>query len=802
MRYRSPQDASAHAFDRPRQAAWAWAAVVVVCALILAVHVLRGAPLDTRITALLPEPQGAEQLARADANLGETFEQRFVLLVAGGDGAASGGAANELRRRLAASGIIAAFDSQSPPRPDHLLAPYRYRLLADDMKHRDTETWRQHGLSRLFTPGVDSDLSGDPFGLLDAWLGERFSGPVSWQEDGPSVATPEGRWSLISATLADSPYDMAVQRALSETVAQFSDAHPDVRLLRAGLVFHAAAGASQAQREITTIGLGSLIGIVVLLAVVFRRPIVLATLLLPVVTGLVFATALTWILFGSLNLITLAFGASLIGISVDYALHLQCARQLHPHRPLARLWSGLALGLISSLCAYLVQLATPMPGLRQMATFTALGLIGAWLSVRLWLPLLPLHPHPATYAIAHRLNHLRLTRRHPGLYAGAGLVLAASIALAIGQGSTSHDLRQLNPSPASLIDQQQRVQTLLERPASLRYLLVSADSSEALLQRLEALTPELAELKRDGHLSSFQHLAQAVPSAATQQANLTQVRQRYSDALPGLLEQAGLPAELDDRLDATLDDVPVLTPDTWLASHAGEADRALWLEDASRPNALVMIGDVDGEGVAVLTRIAESDEVIYRDRVQSLSAQLAGLSGEILQWLGVALAVLVFTFGWRYGRRAWRVLLPPVGAVVITLGVFAASHTGLTLFHLLGLLLVLGIGLDAGIFSTEHPADPGAWLAISLSCASSLLAFGLLAFSATPALHFLGTTCLIGLIATWCLVPLARGVVRQSPQSGPTPTDRCAPSEGPGDDPNRKERSPTNAQESSSHGSA
>jgi predicted exporter len=70
---------------------------------------------------------------------------------------------------------------------------------------------------------------------------------------------------------------------------------------------------------------------------------------------------------------------------------------------------------------------------------------------------------------------------------------------------------------------------------------------------------------------------------------------------------------------------------------------------------------------------------------------------------------------------------------------------------------VLGIGLDAGIFSTEHPDDPAAWLAISLSCASSLLAFGLLAFSATPALHFLGTTCLTGLTASWLLVPFSRG---------------------------------------------
>ncbi|MGO2132127.1 MAG: MMPL family transporter [Halomonas sp.] len=736
---------------------------MMICALVLAVNVLCDAPLDTRITALLPESEGTERLAHADARLGETFEQRFMLLVAAQNdlGAAEPDnqqLVNQLQQQLADSGVIDSFDSQTPPRPDQLLASYRYRLLTDELQQADAEQWRQRGLSRLFTPGIGASLATDPFGLLDAWLGERISGPVTWHQGGLSIDTSGGRWGLVSATLAGNPYDTSVQRALTDSVARFSDTHPEVQLLRAGLVFHAAAGAEQAKREITTIGLGSLLGIIALLALVFRRPVVLATLLLPVATGLVFATALTWLLFGSLNLITLAFGASLIGISVDYALHLQCTRQLHPERPLSRLWPGLTLGLISSLCAYLVQLATPMPGLRQMATFAALGLIGAWLSVRLWLPLLPVHPHPATGAIAMRLNHLRLKRPHPSLYLAAGLILMAAIGVTISQGSTRHDPRQLNPSPASLVEQQQRVQALLEQPASFRYLLVSADSSDRLLERLEALDAQLGKLENDGHLSFYQHLAQAVPSAKTQQANLDRVRQAYAEALPRLLESAKLPVELMPKLMTKLDAVPTLTPETWLTSRAGESDRALWLQNVDTPGALVMIGDIDATAAEALNALAQAPGVIYRDRVQSLSDQLAGLSSEILQWLGLALALLALTFGWRYRRRAWRVLLPPVGAVIITLGIFAASHTGLTLFHLLGLLLVLGIGLDAGIFSTEHPADPAAWLAISLSCASSLLAFGLLAFSATPALHFLGTTCLIGLVATWCLVPLSRGV--------------------------------------------
>ena len=128
-------------------------------------------------------------------------------------------------------------------------------------------------------------------------------------------------------------------------------------------------------------------------------------------------------------------------------------------------------------------------------------------------------------------------------------------------------------------------------------------------------------------------------------------------------------------------------------------------------------------------------------------------------------------FIWRYRQAAWRVLLPPVGAVLVTLAIFAAMGSGLTLFHLLGLLLVLGIGLDAGIFSVEQADSRAAWLAITLSCMSSLLAFGLLSLSKTPALAQMGMTCLIGLTCTWLLVPFARtgGIVSRLSTHPSTP---------------------------------
>ncbi|SHM36603.1 MMPL family transporter [Vreelandella subglaciescola] len=738
-----------------RLAALIWGLALCGCVILLASQWLGQAPLDTRITTLLPDTPATPLIERADRRLSTAFESQLLVLIAGPDAAHR---LAELKQTLRASGSIEAFATDQPPRPDQTLAPYRYRLLPDSLADLDASAWRQRGLSRLFSPGIDADLRDDPFGLLDGWLAARLSGPLTWQDGAPGVSAGGTRWQLLSAELAGSPYDMALQQTLTDTLSTFETAHPELQVLRAGLVFHAAAGAQQGKREITTIGLGSLIGILLLLGWVFRRPGILASLLLTISAGTLFALPLTWWLFGTLSLLTLAFGASLIGIAIDYALHLQCARQLHPKRSLARLWPGLRLGLISSLLAYLMQLATPLPGLHQMATFAALGLLGAWLTTRLWLPLLPQRPHPATARIAARLDRCRLPRRSRPYWAVLGLVGAVAVLLIATRLTTSDDLRSFNPSPAALIDQQRQVQALLERPGSQRYLIATAKTPAAVLERLETLDQHLTALVNQGQLSTYQHIAQSVPSRATQDANLARVRTAYRQALPGLLDTAGLPAGLNQKIAAPLDSVPYLTPDAWLASSTGAADAALWLNDNAPPAALVLLGDAQPQAVQALKALAaDAQGLHYHDRVAAISAQLTHLREQISLWLGLALLGLLGIFVWRYRQRAWRVLLPPVGAFLITLGVFAAVGISLTLFHLLGLLLVLGIGLDAGIFSTEHPDDPAAWLAISLSCASSLLAFGLLAFSATPALHFLGTTCLIGLTASWLLVPFSRG---------------------------------------------
>ncbi len=791
---------------------WLWAAALLLCALMLAAKIAPQSPwrgaIDTRITAMLPQQERSPLAARAES-LDDTAN-RLVILVGSRDASAAArkqrdAAAQALRQALAP---IARLDDGKSLESLRLPTEVQPALIAPSLAGLSDDDWQARALRQLFQPGGQRDLIRDPFGLAGAWQSwltpanlslsggqlllraPASAGSVSDKQDSDKQDRDEqDGYRLISATLTGSAYAMSDQQALEQAVNGVKADYPDIRLLRSGLVFHASNGARQAKQEMSTIGLGSLIGVLLLLWAVFRTPRRLPLLLVPVATGVLFALPLTWWAFGSLHVLTLAFGASLIGISIDYVLHLECMRRLattNGRGGLAALWPGLTLGLCSSLAAYLAITLTPMPGLRQMGMFAALGLIGAWLSVRLWLPQLPL-PAQATRVDSPAVRAAGcLARAIPGKRSWQALGLLLLVALASLYGLRSDDrLTQLNPSPASLINEQREVQRLLAEPDGLRYLIVQAETDAALLTRLHALEGTFQQLNARQQLGHWASLAQQLPTLEQQQANLGAMRERTRTLLPQVLSTAGLPPELVTRAEQAIADAHPLRPADWVALPAGEMGQRLWLDSRSAAIGIVRFGDVTAEGSAALARLAADDDSLeYVDQVARLSTTLGRIRSEMAWLVGGAVVLISLLLALRYRRSTWRALLPPLGGLVLTLAALTLAGVGLNLFHLLGLLLVLGIGLDAGIFCAEHPArsaDKGnptrsanekaeqgkaqasasrasqaSLLAISLSCASSLLAFGLLSFSQTPALAALGLACLLGLSATWCLVPFAR----------------------------------------------
>jgi predicted exporter len=120
---------------------------------------------------------------------------------------------------------------------------------------------------------------------------------------------------------------------------------------------------------------------------------------------------------------------------------------------------------------------------------------------------------------------------------------------------------------------------------------------------------------------------------------------------------------------------------------------------------------------------------------------------------------------YRDARNALAALLPAVMAAAGTLALLGLFGVRANLLHVLSLLLVLSMGTDYGVFLVES-APSATWgatlMSLVTSSATTVLAFGLLGFSTTPALRAIGMTTGIGIIFSLILAPLALALTRHT----------------------------------------
>ncbi len=104
--------------------------------------------------------------------------------------------------------------------------------------------------------------------------------------------------------------------------------------------------------------------------------------------------------------------------------------------------------------------------------------------------------------------------------------------------------------------------------------------------------------------------------------------------------------------------------------------------------------------------------------------------------------------GLRSARRVLRVMTPVALAILLTAAILSLSGVAFSLFHLLAMLLVAGVGLDYALFFERYMTGVGdrqrTLRANSLCAVTSVAVFSILAFSDIPVLYGIGVTVAVG----------------------------------------------------------
>ena len=768
-----------------RRAASLWLAVVLIAGSYLAWRVETGLTFRTDLMALLPMDQQDAAMQRAQETVTQTLSRQIVLLAGSADRATARDVARNLGDLLTRSGLVkltdTAIDADRIRRIGALYAPYQANLLSDTdrdllIAHKGSVI-ATRALSQIFGfigLGDAGMLRNDPFLLMPSF----FAGlPLPLSRLTPdeamlSVVQDNKTWILVAGQLTQEPYALDVQRRLSAildpAIEHLRAQHPGLEILRLGAVFFAQAGADEAMGETSIIGIVSTVGTILVVLAAFRALTPLWLSLLVIGVGVMTALACSLLLFGDLHVGAMLFGVSLIGVAVDYSLQY-CTETFTPetssHRRLRQVLWGITLGTATTVIGYLTLLLAPFPGLRQVAVFSAIGLVASWLTVVLWLPLLD-RSRPAQHgARMLQWSFLFLWLWQSKRLAGwriAGLVVVVTLAgIGLTRFHTDDDVRRMQALSPELLSQQARLQALIGSEGGGQFFLVSAPDTETALRREEVLGDRLRRLVASGALAGFRSPARYVPSAERQQDNRTVIDREFGGSVRNeQFHRLGLPTPDKAPPDkAENDKTPVLTlADAMRMGSPLDFLSLLVLNGQGGTSHVVMLDGVHRPDVAAAAAEGIAG-VHFVDPAGSFSALLGKYRDRAMQLLALSAGLMALLLACRYGpRRTFWIMLPPVLAVALTPGLRALLVDGFTFFDGIALVLILSVGVDYAVFLAETSQERRTvtMLAVGLAATTALLSFGLLALSNVRAVQHFGATMLVGILLTALLAPMAR----------------------------------------------
>jgi predicted exporter len=625
---------------------------------------------------------------------------------------------------------------------------------------------------------VPHDPTGEMLHIIDELA--RTQGPRT--QNGVWVSADGARTLLVAQTAAAGSDTDAQERDLdairtafrASVTATTGSAASAMQLRMSGPGVFAVAARAKIKRAATRLSVVSSLLVIGVLLSVYRSIAALILGLLPVATGALFGIAAVALGFGAVHGITLGFGITLIGESVDYSIYffIQSLRRDalgSASGSWQRLfWPTIRLGMLTSVCGFASLLPSGFPGLAQLGLYSISGLIAAAMVTRFVLPVLlpPGFKIRDVTPLGEWLGrHRDSVRRFDGVAVAGAACALAIIALSVlyRQHATLWNRELSSLSPVSLRDQRYDATLRSDLGAAnvLDLIIVGGPSLEAVLRGAERAKVPLQSLVDAGTIGEFDSPADYLPSLATQQNRRSSLPDRrvlqdnVRAAAAGLDLQADQLSPFIDDVEAARQGALVTVQDlhgTSLAAGFG----ALILHQSDHWNALLPLHavngaatpDIDVDRVTAALGAAHLQDTHVLDLKDQTDALYASYLQEAirLSLCGFALILLLLLFALRSPLRVARVLAPLVLAVLAVAAGLAVCGQQLTILHLVGMLLIVAVGSNYALFFDDagtkqrDETSPLTLASLGIANLSTVIGFGLLSFSQVPVLEALGET--------------------------------------------------------------
>ena len=663
-------------------------------------------------------------------------------------------------------------------------APVREAIAAGDL-----ESLKNNALQKIYGSFSMSDLNRldeDPLLLGEASF-DYFANhsPLSSGSfelrDGVLAATDSGiTYVMWNAVLSENVSAMAsnghVLERLNGVLDSLKQANAGLVYAKSGTMFHSYESSNKAKSEIAWISGVSISLILLLLLFVYRSPLPIVATVSTIALSAFTALSFTWFVFENIHVFTFVFGTTVIGVSIDYAVHFFTSLKSGVRNVRSVIFKGLLLGFLTTELSYMALTFTEFPLLRQMAVFSMVGLLSSFLSITLLFhAVFDKRNQPEKKVSATNLPML-IPERFLKLYSalppkGVRLVLivfALALIPGLGMLHVHTDLESLYSMSAESKAAESLAARLNNLGVSSNYFIVEGSSEQEVLEREALLSARLGQAEQDTLLQSHLALSNFIPSAKIQQVTSASIKRLILDSanvlhpsvqsylkeigvqndsllVAGFSSEKTVPASLSDKLPSTL---RLILQMLWIGPI--QTDSGTQFYSAVLP--LHVSAQFDAQAVA-----HDMPHVYAVNKIKNVNSSLTKISRMSLALVAIAYLVVFLVLVAVYKLSvALKIIRTPVLSSLFVAAFFGYAGVDFNFFAIVGVILTLGIGIDYALFFWEGGRNNLVTvLAVMLSAMTTLISFGSLVCSAFVPVSTFGFAVLLGIACCFLLSPLS-----------------------------------------------
>ncbi len=629
----------------------------------------------------------------------------------------------------------------------------------------------RRSLALLATPGapmLTKIVSIDPLNLRRFFIDKlhAMQGSMAFA-DGAEMLSADQKALIIIATPAQPGSSKAFAHELMAQSHAIFNTYPHLKIGLTGGYAIAAQEEALMKGDILNCLLGSVLGIGLLFLFAYRRFTVLLFIIIPLGVGLQLALGFMAVTFGEVHMIAVAFAAVVLGLGVDFAIHVydryaseRIANQpprVATERAIMHTGSAVLVGGLTSLTAFAVLASTSSPVLRQIGWLVSLGLffclitilwaLPAWLN---WLE---------SQSWTHNRKPFSLLGIHViGDFVKKRPVLCLLLSAVVLLGSLpglqklhfERNLEALHPEGLEAVQVRQDIHDHFSNGIIPLLISWQAPSEEKFWEKSHQIDGILASLPT----TAIKSWASLTTMSGGRQLTLEDFKY---DRINKAFGQYGLKVESFPYLTGFLDALkPNSTEENSFLDRLLPLHQRFFFVDSTGINGVTWVNVLSDEAAALLEdKMVQSNPdimVVSLDRALGslMDSAKTGLFKTVL--LATCLVVLILLSFFHSFKKTILALLPTTLALITTAGVMGYLGISINLINFIIIPILIGIGLDDGIHIMDRFRETGdightltsTGRSILLTTLTTCLGFGSLALAQYHVLSSMGMLTIIG----------------------------------------------------------